>query len=616
MVKTLQAASPAPLFDVTRIASLRKQLGHAATALKVTGFFWAIFVGFYLYSFARAFAITVALLTPGCASLIAKRLRSGRTWAVGLAAVWFVALALYVLPNALRHLFGDSPVPVRALVGWIAVLLPLYFLARGLIGFCTYAARRRQDRMPPDALALNPYEEGLRIKKRPKFINKKSIAAYWFLVLSPVPFLFVWFGQVLDPHYQLYSDRADEIGAWTAHALLLLVFVVLGTYIYRRARRAAMLPGSALMKNDMRPIVLYLRSFHDDSGIKLRARAANGRILSERLVKIPFEEVVTDHLWSYGPVLAIGDPRAKSKRASLGAARDYADDSSWHQKVTELIQQAAMIVVVAGGTEGLAWEIDTIARLGSLWKLVLLLPPVGVQELQARWQALVTHVSSNVLPAQIDFVRGRAMIFLKGRAALIAGKKSNDWTYEAVLDEAALMIASERDTIHPTASSPQRASRAGRVRQGLRTVASDLASMATAALVTVILATAVGISAGFRNTLRPYASPGSERESFIAKMMQVCQENNPTLSAERLSKYCTCVASDLADAVTGRELEDFPRGAFEAKTKSVSSTCSEKTLAQDSARSPPPAPTPEKTLAQDKARSPQAPARPRKKKAR
>src|SRR5262249_33472274 len=435
------------------------------------------------------------------------------------------------------------------------------------------------------------------------------VMAYVLLILSPLPYLFVWLSQMVRP-MRIYDDSAELFGASIGSLLVGLLVAAWGARIYRRARRAAMLPGGVLTKKDTRPIVLYLRSFRDDSGIKLRARAANGRILPERLVKIPFEEVVTDHLWSYGPVLAIGDPRAKSKRASLGAARDYADDSSWHQKVTELIQQAAMIVVVAGGTEGLAWEIDTIARLGSLWKLVLLLPPVGVRELQTRWQALVAHVSSNVLPAQIDFVRARAMIFLKGRAALIAGKKGNDWTYEAVLDEAALMIASERDTIHPTASSPQRVSR-------LRTVASDLASLATAALVLVILATAVFLGAGFRSKLRPYASPGSQRESFIAKMMQVCQENNPTLPAARLSKYCTCVASDLADAVTGAELEDSPRGAFEAKTKSVANTCSEKTLAQDNARSPPPVRAPEKTLAQDKARSPQpVPARPRKKKAR
>jgi hypothetical protein len=72
------------------------------------------------------------------------------------------------------------------------------------------------------------------------------------------------------------------------------------------------------------------------------------------------------------------------------------------------------------------------------WKLVLLLPPVGVRELQARWQALAMHVGSNVLPAQIDFARSRAVIFPKRQAALITGKKRNDWTYEAVLDEAAL----------------------------------------------------------------------------------------------------------------------------------------------------------------------------------
>jgi hypothetical protein len=48
------------------------------------------------------------------------------------------------------------------------------------------------------------------------------------------------------------------------------------------------------------------------------------------------------------------------------------------------------------------------------------------------------HVGSNVLPAQIDFARSRAVIFPKRQAALITGKKRNDWTYEAVLDEAAL----------------------------------------------------------------------------------------------------------------------------------------------------------------------------------
>lgn len=261
------------------------------------------------------------------------------------------------------------------------------------------------------------------------------------------------------------------------------------------------------MKNDTRPIVLYLRSFQDDSRIKLWARTANGRILPERLVRIPFEEVATDHLWGYGPVLAIGNPRAKSKRAPLGAAREYVEDSSWQQKVIELMQDAAMIVVIAGGTAGLVWELDAIARLGPLWKLVVLLPPVGVQTLQARWQTLAAHLGSNVLPAQIELSRARAVIFPKGRAVLLVGKKRNDWTYEAVLDEAALMIASKRDA-HQIAPSPQGVSSTERVRQALGTLASDLTSMAAAAFVVVLLVT-YSLLIDYRETQsRPFASPG------------------------------------------------------------------------------------------------------------
>ena len=226
--------------------------------------------------------------------------------------------------------------------------------------------------------------------------------------------------------------------------------------IYRRARRKAMLPGRKLVKRDARPIVLYLRSFQDDSGIKLRARATNGRILLERLIKISFEELVTDHLWRYGPVLAISNSRAKDKLEPLGAAREYATDASWQDKVTDLMQQASMIVAIAGATQGFVWEIDRIARLGFLSKLVLLLPPVATEELMARWQCLASN--ANFLPrfprwpgkrpnierpnlsSEIDLLRTRAVIFTEGRPALILGDKRNDWTYEAVLDEAALMI--------------------------------------------------------------------------------------------------------------------------------------------------------------------------------
>jgi hypothetical protein len=125
----------------------------------------------------------------------------------------------------------------------------------------------------------------------------------------------------------------------------------------------------------------------DDRGIKLRARATDGRILLESLIKISFEELVTDHLWRYGPVLAISNPRAKDKILPLGAARERAADASWQEKATDLMQQASMIVATAGGTQGPVWEIERIVSLGFRSKLVLLLPPVANKELEERWQS-------------------------------------------------------------------------------------------------------------------------------------------------------------------------------------------------------------------------------------
>jgi hypothetical protein len=162
-------------------------------------------------------------------------------------------------------------------------------------------------------------------------------------------------------------------------------------------------------------------------------------------------------MWAYGPVLAIGDPSRKSKPATLGAARDYVDDSTWHQKAIELMDNAAMIVVVVGATQGLAWEIDTIASRGLLSKLVLLVTPMTVPKIRQRWQALAGY--SNLLPGQIDFAHARALVFAEGAPALIVGKQRNDWTYEAALDEAALIIAEQRDAARTTAPCLQHPSR-------------------------------------------------------------------------------------------------------------------------------------------------------------
>ena len=101
-----------------------------------------------------------------------------------LATIWLVLYtvqALYALQK-IRAGFDFYSV-----LGWIILLAPTYFLARGLIAFAAYRARGSKTRMVAGLLALNPYEEGPQIKKRPKLLNKQRVAVYGLLILAPLP---------------------------------------------------------------------------------------------------------------------------------------------------------------------------------------------------------------------------------------------------------------------------------------------------------------------------------------------------------------------------------------------------------------------------------------------
>ena len=59
---------------------------------------------------------------------------------------------------------------------------------------------------------------------------------------------------------------------------------------------------------------------------------------------------------------------------------------------------AALIVVIIGRTQGLAWEVETLARLGLLTKVLWVFPPVDVGELERRWAATLRLLVNEVGP--------------------------------------------------------------------------------------------------------------------------------------------------------------------------------------------------------------------------
>jgi hypothetical protein len=425
--------------DVSEPILLRKRLGRAALSLKIIGLLIALsclvisekYLGIWL-SLSLSITVFIVIL------LVARKMASGNELAIkitGLLLLYYFFVLVDATRKALRHDIGGYTI-----IGMLIYIFPIYFILRSLITFYFYNKRytdRKEEKM---TWVFGKYTE-----LHPAFVNKRSLGLYFLLMLTPLPLVY-WGLLRFTMWEQINSeDLYYLIGNLTGRLLFFFFILFLTASLYRRARRHALLPAKELRKKQHRPIVLYLRSFFDDQ-LKMRARAANGRSWLERIVKVTFEEVLVDHLWRYGPVVAVGKPG--DKLPPLGAARDYLPDESWQQKVEQLMNEADIIVTVLGRTEGLAWEITKVIELGLLSKLIFVLPPRPEAALRIRWDYLcdiVNKIKGEVggikLPHDVDLKRLRAIASPEADKVFgITAEKRDDWTYETVLDACVELI--------------------------------------------------------------------------------------------------------------------------------------------------------------------------------
>ncbi len=154
-----------------------------------------------------------------------------------------------------------------------------------------------------------------------------------------------------------------------------------------RLRRCYSSPEArAVLKRDARPPVLMLRSFADDE-LRFSDQTTFDNLYSSDRT---FEEMVTDQLWEVGPVVAIGRPGEKIPLS--GAVREYVGNDSWQERVRTLADQAALIVMVLGPTEGFGWELKNIADKGFLRKVILIMPPLAQKKIERRGARLVSEL--------------------------------------------------------------------------------------------------------------------------------------------------------------------------------------------------------------------------------
>jgi hypothetical protein len=215
---------------------------------------------------------------------------------------------------------------------------------------------------------------------------------------------------------------------------------LIGCWLFRIARALGRAGTKRVLEADHRRSALYLRSFDDDS-LPLPTIASARRPLFE-LFSVrgadPFEESVAWELNSYGPVVAVGRPGRSL--ASLGAAREHLADETWRDQVANRMEQAGIIAVATGETDGLAWELGQVVSGGHLAKTFFLFPPVAPDALDRRWAHTTASLADAGLavgplpvpPSLIHTVR----LDTDGTPSVTYATRRDEATYRTAVDRA------------------------------------------------------------------------------------------------------------------------------------------------------------------------------------
>jgi hypothetical protein len=423
------------------------------------------------------------------ASTVGHRLRTYMSRLPGSGIVrWsvmlFVSILLLALPMSLTNELLRVGAPVEA-VG-VLTALPLVVLA-GVSAFEVLHPRVVGD-LPP------AWEPKSVERRRWGWTGRGTVVVIGLLVLAvaaiPASFLLGLLRQVLVTLLATSNETSDR-GLLQVMNLMLwsvqLLFLLGALQLYTLARRRAALDATAVRANDTRPWFLYLRSFADDD-IRVFAHGSPRRSLLQTLAqrrRERFEVVLAWHLWRFGPVVGVGQPRERLPR--LGAAREYLDDIKWQAEVEQRISAARGIVVVLGRTEGLAWELETIERLGAMQRTIVVVPPLGREEIARRWEAFDQVAERAGWPPVPADVRQRALVAVAAANSAtqnppdhshgaagssswsgFAGRDPDEWHYEVAI-EAACRSLERQNTVaasaiaQPVAPRSSSSRRLGRV---------------------------------------------------------------------------------------------------------------------------------------------------------
>jgi hypothetical protein len=168
--------------------------------------------------------------------------------------------------------------------------------------------------------------------------------------------------------------------------LLVVVVVFLWRLAWRRVRRTA---NEVIADANYRPIV-YLRSFREEDTV-VRPKGLLRLLVGWRP---RLEEVLVATVARLGPTVAVGLPGEKIPK--LGALRAYYEDKDWQAAVLGWLDRSFLVVLLAGSSRWILWELNQILAHGHSTKLLLVIPHDDTaHQRQERWNQLCESMANS-----------------------------------------------------------------------------------------------------------------------------------------------------------------------------------------------------------------------------
>jgi hypothetical protein len=268
----------------------------------------------------------------------------------------------------------------RKRIEWLLWVVGNLSILSGLVSLVAGMINRNPFVSPPPisgylVAAAGLLLAGLALRLIPKFRappvaaakRRMSFLSFMMLVALAVAF---FFGPIIGLAYLGFDIGSATgvlyylVGGSVLASCGLAFWLIERSFDMWNSARAYGLPhADALLRSDPRAPVLLLRSFADD-GIKVAQRVWDDQI--------GLEESLQRYLSSFGPVIAIANPRSVPQP---GAARVFLPDSAWQARVGEWMAQARIVVVIVGATDAAKWEVSQLVARNCLNKCVFVVPP-------------------------------------------------------------------------------------------------------------------------------------------------------------------------------------------------------------------------------------------------